>query len=46
MGGNDQIDLDSEHNDGDLDLSLISSLIQRIELALQKNFSGLQLLQN
>ena len=34
LDGNDQLDLDLEHNDAYLDLSQISSLIQRIELAL------------
>ena len=50
LDGNDQLDLELnsrlEHNDDDLVLSQISSLIQRIEPALQKNFSGPQLLQN
>ena len=43
MDENNQLDLDSEHKETDL---LSQSLIQRIELALQKNFSGPQLFQN
>ena len=46
LDGNDHLDLESEHNDHDLDLSHISSLIQRIELALHNNLSGPELLQN
>ena len=46
LDGNDHLDLESEHNDDDLDLSHISSLIQRIELALHNNLSGPQLFQN
>ena len=46
LDGNNQLDLDSVHNEDDLDLSQISSLIQRIELALHKNFSGPELFQN
>ena len=40
LDGNDHLDLESEHNDDDLDLS------QRIELALHNNLSGPELLQN
>ena len=46
LDGNDHLDLESEHSDDDLDLSHISSLIQRIELALHNNLSGPKLLQN
>ena len=45
LDGNDQLDLDLEHNDYRV-RSTIYSLIQRIGLALQKNFSGPQLFQN
>ena len=46
LDGNNQLDLDldSEHNNDDLETDL--HLIQKIELALQKNFSGPQLFQN
>ena len=45
LDGNYQ--LDSEHNDDDLESDLLSqSLIQKMELALQKNFSDPQLFQN
>ena len=34
------LDLDSEHNDDDLESDRVYSPIQWIELALQRNFSG------
>ena len=36
----DHLDLDSEHNDDDLESDRVYSPIQWIELALQRNFSG------
>ena len=40
------LDLDSKHNDDDLESDRVYSLIQWIELALQRNFSDPQIFQN